>query len=78
MKDKILNLLIFCLQAQEKGCNVELEFGLDSVRLYHFEPRAADYKGKILKNLTLYYDASDSVEQLNEMESYLRELVKND
>lgn len=75
MKDKILNLLNYCLQAQEKGCNVELEFGIDSVRLYHFEPRAAVYKGKILKFLTLYYDDPNSVEQLNEMESYLRELV---
>lgn len=78
MKDKILNLLYFCLQAQEKGCNVELELGLGAIRLYHFEQKTDNYKAEILKNLIVYYDTSDSAEQLKEMESYLRELVNND
>nr|WP_308743243.1 hypothetical protein [uncultured Anaerocolumna sp.] len=75
MKDKILNLLNYCLQAQEKGHRIMLEFDICSIRLYHFSPRTSDYKAEILKHLTVYYGVSDSVEQLNEMESYLRELV---
>lgn len=76
MKDKILNLLNYCLQAQEKGHHITLEFGLCSIRLYHFSLRTSDYKAE--KHLIVYYDVSDTAEQLNEMESYLRELAKND
>jgi hypothetical protein len=78
LKDRILNLLNYCLQAQEKGHRIMLEFDICSIRLYHFGPRTPDYKVDISKHLTVYYGTSDSAEQLNEMESYLRELAKND
>jgi aromatic ring-cleaving dioxygenase len=69
MEEKLIELLKLCRKAHSKNIDIELEFGLSDVRMYHFK------NGKIVKHLAAIFALSYADNQIDDIVNYLKGLV---
>lgn len=74
MEDKLIELLKLCREAHSKNINIELEFGLDSVEMFHFKKvGVTDYK--IVKHMSAKFALPYYEKQIDDIANYLKELI---
>ena len=69
MEEKLIELLKLCREAHSKNIDIELEFGLSDVRMYHFK------NGKIVKHLAAIFALSYADNQIDDIANYLKGLI---
>ena len=72
MKNRILNLLSLCLQAQEKGYDIEFSNHMEIISIIQLGENK-----KIEKWLHVYTDMADVEGQFRTAEEFLKELISN-
>lgn len=74
MEEKLIELLKLCRKAHSKKIEIELEYGLDSVEMYHFNKTGeADYK--IVKHMSATFVLPYFEKQIDDIANYLKELI---
>lgn len=69
MEEKLIELLKLCRKAHSKKIDIELEFGLSDVRMYHFK------NGKIVKHMAAIFALSYADNQIDDIANYLKGLI---
>lgn len=74
MEEKLIELLKLCRKAHSKKIEIELEYGLDSVEMFHFEKTGgADYK--IVKHMSAKFVLPYYEKQIDDIANYLKGLI---
>lgn len=66
MEEKLIELLKLCRKAHSKKIDIELEFGLSNVRMYHFK------NGKIVRYMAANFVLPYFENQIDDIANYLK------
>lgn len=76
MSERIVNLLLLCMQAQEKGHNILFDNSATSTTVWHYT--SLEEEQKVIWYRILIHDLRDINLNFDEVEDYLKGLIEND
>lgn len=74
MEEKLIELLKLCREAHLKNVEIEMEYGLNGVDMYHFKKTGGiDYK--IVKHMSAKFVLPYYAKQIDDIANYLKGLI---